>query len=270
MHYHTEKDYRIFYTNIISMVNKLLLIFSLAVFFSCAAYSQGTIKGCVKNTNSVPMCAIVVYLISENSLVNGASTDYKGEYLIENISAGTYDIVAESQEQYINYNSHSKHSDYGKMFHPSITRDVFQTLDYTPFILHKYIFKDSIKYEYFVQMLSYLKKDINSIVNEYFVLSIEDENDGRGVHSSYWSIIKDSELFAQYDPDEFVGFLLYGDTYFMLRGKEETIKRFFDITTKTERFYHIPNEFPSTGGFVKWNFEITNNLLEYDGMEYCE
>lgn len=178
--------------------------------------------------------------------------------------------TAESQEQYINYNSHSKHSDYGKMFHPSITRDVFQTLDYTPFILHKYIFKDSIKYEYFVQMLSYLKKDINSIVNEYFVLSIEDENDGRGVHSSYWSIIKDSELFAQYDPDEFVGFLLYGDTYFMLRGKEETIKRFFDITTKTERFYHIPNEFPSTGGFVKWNFEITNNLLEYDGMEYCE
>lgn len=79
------------------MVNKLLLIFSLAVFFSCAAYSQGTIKGCVKNTNSVPMFAIVVYLISEDSLVDGAFTDYKGEYLIENISAGTYDIVAESQ-----------------------------------------------------------------------------------------------------------------------------------------------------------------------------
>ena len=79
------------------MINKSFLTLCTIVLLYNISFSQGTIKGCIKNTKSVPMFAIVVYLISEDSLVDGAFTDYKGEYLIENISAGTYDIIAESQ-----------------------------------------------------------------------------------------------------------------------------------------------------------------------------
>lgn len=154
------------------MVNKLLLIFSLAVFFSCAAYSQGTIKGCIKNTKSVPMFAIVVYLISEDSLVDGAFTDYKGEYLIENISAGTYDIIAENQYGYFVSQRQN-----GIAIRNSETKVINFTLDCPQ---HDYPLEERLEFPIFPPSISIRRNDT------VFCYSLDDDLDS--LYLEYYSV----------------------------------------------------------------------------------
>lgn len=76
------------------MIKKLLVTLSVIILFGSAAYSQSTIQGSVKSAGGTPQQAVMVQLLLEDRVVNGAYTDDKGEYQIFGVSAGTYNVVA--------------------------------------------------------------------------------------------------------------------------------------------------------------------------------
>lgn len=154
------------------MINKSFLTLCTIVLLYNISFSQGTIKGCIKNTKSVPMFAIVVYLISEDSLVDGAFTDYKGEYLIENISAGTYDIIAENQYGYFVSQRQN-----GIAIRNSETKVINFTLDCPQ---HDYPLEERLEFPIFPPSISIRRNDT------VFCYSLDDDLDS--LYLSYYSV----------------------------------------------------------------------------------
>lgn len=71
-------------------IHTLILLFSFGFL-----QSQITIKGAVKDETGLPVAYASASLISlDSTLVRGSLTDEKGNYLIENINAGSYRILA--------------------------------------------------------------------------------------------------------------------------------------------------------------------------------
>jgi len=75
------------------MIKKLLFTLSLCMLMGSALFAQSTIKGVVKDTEGNPLSYLNVQLKQEGRVINGATTDDKGEYQIFGIAAGTYDIT---------------------------------------------------------------------------------------------------------------------------------------------------------------------------------
>ncbi|MEM5565042.1 TonB-dependent receptor [Psychroserpens sp. AS72] len=70
-------------------MKKLFLLFTLISSFIVSAQETGTIKGLITDANGIPLAGASV---SIKVLNKGAMTDFDGNFAIENIEVGTYDV----------------------------------------------------------------------------------------------------------------------------------------------------------------------------------
>ena len=77
-------------------MKKLFFLITLISYFNIYAQDTGSIKGLITEANGMPLSGATVYI---KALDKGTVTDFDGNYILEDIAPGTYNV----EVSYIGY-----------------------------------------------------------------------------------------------------------------------------------------------------------------------